>query len=106
MKRIFTLALVLLVLAFADCAHDQGLPEDEDLELFIEISARCTYIERAYSHSDDLREAELAALPFPQDWDGLVDTLLIRYGADADFWYEVYSEISTRSREPSSLEEP
>ncbi len=99
------LGLVGVLVTCLGCTRNQGLPDDEDLELFIELSSRCAYIDRAYSHREDLRETELAALPFPPDWSNLVDTLLVRYGADADFWYDVYSEISARSREPSPPEE-
>ena len=105
MNRTILLGLLLAVLVCAGCARNQGLPDDEDLELFIELSSKCVYIDRAYSHKEELREAELAALPFPPNWTELVDTLLARYGTDADFWYEVYSEISDRSRNPSPLEE-
>jgi hypothetical protein len=105
MNRILWLGFVVAVLACVGCARNHDLPDDEDLELFIELSSRCAYIDRAYSHREELREAELAALPFPPDWSNLVDTLLIRYGADAGFWYDVYSEISVRSREPSPSEE-
>ncbi len=87
------------------CSAEHRLPDDADLELFIEISSRCADIDRAYSHQEELREAEMAALSFPPNWSNLVDTLLSRYGADAEFWFEVYSEISARSREPLSPEE-
>ena len=105
MNRLLRLGLVVALVTCMACARNHDLPDDEDLELFIELSSRCAYIDRAYSHEEELREAELAALPFPPDWSHLVDTLLARYGTDAGFWYKVYTEISARSREPSPSEE-
>ncbi|MFH1312925.1 MAG: hypothetical protein ABIJ00_06820 [Candidatus Eisenbacteria bacterium] len=104
-KTILWFGLVVAVLACAGCTQNHGLPDDEDLELFIELSSQCAYIDRTYSHQEDLREAELAALPFPPNWSDFVDTLLLRYGTDAGFWYDVYSEISARSRGSSTSEE-
>jgi hypothetical protein len=106
MDRRISLCLVVALVMCVACARSHGLPDDQDLEVFIELSSRCAYIDRAYAHDEGLREAELASLPFPPNWSHIVDTLLSRYGADADFWYEVYSEISARSREPSPLKEP
>ena len=100
MHRRLLLWIALVLATCVACGPSQGLPEDEDLELFIDLSSRCAYIDRAYAHEEGLREAEWASLPFPPTWSDLVDTLLMRYGADADFWSQVYSEIMERSRQP------
>jgi hypothetical protein len=100
MDRKLLVSLLIALTTCAACGGRQGLPEDEDLELFIDLSARCAYIDRTYTHDEGLRDAELASVPFPPTWSDLVDTLLMRYGADADFWYEVYSEIMEKSRQP------
>lgn len=97
--------LATAVLAFLSCAPSRELPHDDDLELFIEISSRCAYIDRAYSGDEEVFETEMTSLAFPPDWCDLVDSLLARYGADAEFWYEVYSEIAERSRVPSLSDE-
>ena len=92
-------ACVCVFLVALACADDQELPEDSNLDLFIETSARCAYIERAYSHNDDLLSQELAEMDFPANLDSIADALLITYGSDPDFWHQVYSEILERSRE-------
>ena len=92
-------AAVFVFLATLACADGRELPEDPNLDLFIETSAKCAYTERAYSHDDDLLSQELAEIDFPADLGAIVDSLLSTYGSDADFWHQVYSEILERSRD-------
>ena len=91
-------AFVFVFLIVLACAGDKELPEDPNLELFIETAAKCAYIERAYSHDDDLLSRELADLVIPADLDSILGLLFSTYGAEPDFWHQVYSEILERSR--------
>jgi hypothetical protein len=97
MDRLIRFLIVAGVL-LAGCARRQELPKDENLETFIEISSRCAYVERAFSHEPDVFREELRDLEFPPGWDALVDSLVDTYGTDPDFWYKVYTEIVERSR--------
>jgi hypothetical protein len=100
-------AIVLIVfLAVLGCTESGELPEDADLEFFMETAARCAYLERAYGHDEDLLNGEIEGLGFPADWDSLVDSLVRTHGTDPDFWQEVYTEILERSREQSVAQEP
>ena len=92
------MCLVGSSLACCGCESRDRLPEDADLGSFIEVSSKCAYTERASSHDEDLFRQEMANIEFPADWEQTVDSLLSIHGAEADFWYEVYSEISRRSR--------
>lgn len=105
MKSTRFVLLVLASLSLISCDGGSGLPEDADLEAFIEVSARCAYLERAYSARKDLLALEMDDVDLPADWESMVDSLLVRYGADPDFWESVYAEISERSRQLPS-EEP
>ena len=105
MLWILRFVLAVAVLVSLSCADSREVPHDDDLDLFIEISARCAYVDRAYSDEKEILESEMSSLAFPPDWCDLVDTLLARYGADPEFWYDVYSEIAEKSREPSPSEE-
>jgi hypothetical protein len=91
-------AFVFVFFIVLACAEDQELPEDANLELFIETAAKCAYIERAYSHDDDLFSEELAEIAIPAGLDSILDSLFSTYGAEPDFWHQVYSEILERSR--------
>jgi hypothetical protein len=98
MYRLFLLTLTIAVVLSATCSRTDNLPDDPNLEIFIETSARCAYVERAFSHEPDVLENELRNLEFPPGWEDLVDSLLNTYGADPEFWYMVYTEIVERSR--------
>jgi hypothetical protein len=87
-----------LVCALAGCSSKQGLPNDPNLEKFIDVSARCSYVERAFAGDPDLFKEEMAKIDFPPNWKELVDSLIARYGTDAAFWDKVYTEIVERSR--------
>jgi hypothetical protein len=105
MKSTTFVLLVLVSLSLICCDRGPDLPDDADLETFIEVSSRCAYLERAYSSRKDLLALEMEDVELPGNWDSMVDSLLVRYGADPDFWEAVYAEISERSRQPAS-EEP
>jgi hypothetical protein len=98
MVRLILMCLVGSNLACCGCGSRGRLPDDADLGLFIDVSSRCAYTERASSHDEDLYSQEMAAIEFPANWEQIVDSLLTVHGAEADFWYEIYSEISRRSR--------
>jgi hypothetical protein len=105
MERLPGLLLTVAGLTLLACSTNHDLPEDDTLEVFIRTSSRCAYIERAYSGRKDLLRQEMASVGIPDDWDDIVDSLLSVHGADPDFWYQVYSEISDRSRSPLPPEE-
>lgn len=90
--------VAVMTLCFISCSRETRLPDDEELGAFVEISSRCAFADRAYSGRQEAFRAEIDDIDFPSDWAGFVDSLLVRYGAEADFWYAVYSEISDRSR--------
>ena len=92
------MTLMIVVVLSATCSRSDKLPDDPNLEIFIETQARCAYVERAFSHEPDVLEEELRNLEFPPEWEGLADSLLNTYGADPEFWYMVYTEIVERSR--------
>jgi hypothetical protein len=98
MGRPFTFLLLLAAILVGSCGGEDGLPRDENLETFIEVSARCAYIERAFSHEPDVLVEEMSSVEFPENWDSLVDSLLNAYGTDPGFWSKVYTEIVERSR--------
>ena len=95
-------ALLILTLAFlfaaGACSKEQNLPKDPNLELYINVSARCAYIDRAYANDPDLFRDELARVTFPSDWVALTDSLLAAYGSDPSFWFRVYTTIIEQSR--------
>ena len=100
-------AVVLIVfLAVSGCGESGELPDDADLEFFMDTAARCAYLERAYAHDQDLLSGEIANMSFPAGWDSLVDSLVGTYGTDPYFWHEVYTEILERSRKQSIAQEP
>jgi hypothetical protein len=96
-SKIVTVTLAAFVACLA-CTPRKELPEDPDIEVFIETSSRCAYVERAFSHDDDLFKEKMAEVEIPPRWEQMVDSLLARHGAQVDLWHEVYSEISKRSR--------
>ena len=89
------LSLALLVLG---CSSGKKIPEDPNLELLIKTSARCAFVDRAFSSDPDLFKEEMQAVEFPPNWREMVDSLLTAYGSDPDFWHQVYSQIVERSR--------
>lgn len=105
MVRIARLLIIMPVVFVISCTSGEKITDDEDLRTFVEISSRCAFAERAYSRQEDAFRSEIDDLEFPVDWAGLVDSLLVRHGAEADFWFEVYSEISARSRSSLPPEE-
>ena len=104
-KRIDAMALIVF-LAVLGCSDGGKLPDDPDLEFFIDKAASCAYMERAYAHDEDLLTGEIEGLDFPAEWDSLVDSLVGTYGADPYFWHQVYTEILERSRKKSVAQEP
>lgn len=96
-KATLILPMVVMV-ALTACTPGEDLPEDETLEALIEKTSECVYVERAYSRQSDLFRSELAEIEFPPNWTAKVDSLLEEYGADADFWFEVFHRISEESR--------
>ena len=105
LTRVDTIVLIVF-LAVLGCTESGKLPEDADLEFFMETAARYAYLERAYAHDEDLLNREIEGLGFPAGWDSLVDSLLSTYGTAPHFWHEVYTEIQERSREQSVSQEP
>lgn len=99
-------AIMAALLALYGCGESAKLPNDPELERFIDTAARCGYLERAYAHDQELLSGEIEGMSFPKDWDALVDSLISTYGTDPEFWYQVYSEIQERSRESSVTEDP
>ena len=85
-------------LILVTCASEKVPEADESLEAFVEVSSRCAYVDRVFRDDDELFQDELAQIDFPPDWEQLVDTLLVTYGGDPEFWHEVYVEISARAR--------
>ena len=98
--RLSALLIVTLALVFTTgaCTRKQNLPKDPNLELYIAVSARCAYIDRAYANDPDLFQEELARVQFPSDWGTLADSLLAAYGSDPTFWFRVYTRIIEQSR--------
>ena len=99
-------AVSVVTLAVLGCSDGGKLPDDPDLEFFMDKAASCAYLERAYSHDEDLLSGEIEGLGFPAEWDSLVDSLVGTYGTDPYFWHQVYSEILERSRKQSVAQEP
>jgi len=66
--------------------------------MYINVSARCAYIDRAFANDPDLFNEELARVTFPSDWKTLADSLLAAYGSDPTFWFRVYTAIVEQSR--------
>ena len=97
LKRVDATFLIVFLAVLA-CANSRELPNDANLEFFIETAARCAYLERAYAHDQNLLSQESGEFRFPANWDSLVDSLISAYGTEPDFWYQVYSEILERSR--------
>ena len=89
---------IAFVLTTGACNRRQTLPNDPDLELYINVSARCAYIDRAFANDPDLFKDELARVSFPPDWTALTDSLLAAYGSDPGFWFRVYTAIVEQSR--------
>jgi len=107
MKLTRVAAIVLIMfLTVPGCTDSAKLPQDADLEFFMNTAARCAYIERAYAHDQDMLNMEIEELGFPADWDSLVDSLVSTYGTDPGFWHQVFTEILERSREQSVPQEP
>jgi len=104
MKSTIFALFLLASLSLISCDGGSDLPEDADLEAFIEITSKCAYLERAYSARKDLLALEMEDVHLPANWESMVDSLLVRYGADPDFWERVYAEISERSRQLPSEE--
>jgi hypothetical protein len=98
MRSTLLILTTCIAVLLGSCSRDSGLPEDKDLEMFIRYSARCAYLERAYSDRELILRQEIEEIELPPDWEVTVDSLLIRYGAEPDFWQEVFAEISDRSR--------
>lgn len=92
------LATLLTVSSIGGCSRRQNLPKDANLELYIAASARCAYVDRAFSNDPGLFREEIAEINLPQNWKEISDSLLGAYGADVGFWYRVYTEILERSR--------
>ncbi|MFZ1946516.1 MAG: hypothetical protein WAW06_03140 [bacterium] len=91
--------LAALVLGAVGCpSKDKTLPSDPQLESYIRISAGCALVERSFSDDPDLYGREMAAINLPEDWKSRLDSLVAVHGADARFWYRVYTEILERSR--------
>ena len=105
LTRVDVVALIV-TLAILGCSDSGKLPDDPDLEFFMDTAARCAYFERAYAHDQDLLSGEIEGIGFPAGWDSLVDSLVATYGADPYFWHEVYTEILERSRQQSVAQEP
>ncbi len=105
MVPIVRFMVIVLVVSTVSCSREAELPDDDQLQTFIEISSRCAYVERAYSRQRDILASEIEDIEFPPNWDSVVDSLLARYGAESELWYEIYREISDRSRRPLPTEE-
>jgi hypothetical protein len=102
---ILRLVVIVLAVCAVSCSREAELPDDDQLQMFIEISSRCAFTERAYSRQKDVLIREMEDIEFPPNWDAIVDSLLARHGAESDLWYEIYREISDRSRRPLPPEE-
>jgi hypothetical protein len=92
------IALAALAAFACSCSKSKGLPEDPNLELYIDVTARCAYADRAFSNDPELFREEIAEVNLPEDWKEISDSLLAAYGADVEFWYQVYTRILERSR--------
>ena len=92
------LAGLALALLGAGCGERRSLPKDANLDIFIRVSARCVFVDRAFSREPELAREELAQVEFPADWKLLVDSLLTAHGSDPAFWHRVYTQIVERSR--------
>jgi len=80
------------------CSRTPRLPDDPNLETYIEVSARCAYVDRAFSNDPELFAEEIRRVGLPGAWKALSDSLVAAHGADARFWYQVYSRILEKSR--------
>jgi hypothetical protein len=92
------IAVLLVASSIGGCSRPQKLPRDANLELYVTMSARCAYVDRAFSNDPELFREEIAEVNLPQNWKEISDSLVTRYGTDVKFWYQVYSEILERSR--------
>lgn len=92
------LAALLASASVGGCSRKHNLPRDANLELYIAKSARCAYVDRAFSNDPELFEEEIADIDLPENWKEISDSLLDVYGPDVEFWYKVYGEILERSR--------
>ena len=92
------LLLAVAVASIVSCADHRELPDDPQLEIFVQTMARCAHVERAYSGNPDMIEREMADIDLPSDWQEIVDSLLASYGGDPDLWMAVYGEILEKSR--------
>jgi hypothetical protein len=95
------LFLIVVVMSGPACTDSRGLPDDPQLEVFIRTMAAYAHAERAYSGNPVMLEREMADIDFPPLWEELVDSLLITYEGQPDFWQAVYTEILERSRLPA-----
>ncbi len=89
---------VLMIITSCSQPSRQELPEDRLLTDFIHVNARCAYIDRAFSQDPVLLREEFEQVKFPDDWDGLVDSLIVRYGTNAEFWHGVFLQILVESQ--------
>lgn len=96
--RAAVVVALLAALLLAGCSGRDNLPKDANLELYIATSAKCAYVDRAFSNDPELFREEIAEVNLPENWKAISDSLLDAYGSDVRFWYRVYSEIAERSR--------
>ena len=91
-------AALAALCALLACSRSADLPRDANLETCITVSARCAYVDRAFSSDPGLFAEEIRAVNLPASWKALSDSLIATHGTDARFWYQVYSRIVQESR--------
>lgn len=97
-RRARSVVLPVAVCACVACSTTTDLPDDPNLETYIRVSARCAYVDRAFSNDPDLFGEEIKGVDLPSSWKALSDSLIAAHGTDARFWYQVYSRIMEISR--------
>jgi hypothetical protein len=97
-RRRRSVALLAAVCASVACAKTAELPRDPNLETYIKVSARCAYVDRAFSDDPVLFAEEVKEIHLPVSWRALSDSLVTAHGTDAHFWYQVYARIMQESR--------
>jgi hypothetical protein len=89
--------LCLTCLLLAACSSTRPV-EDEELSTFVETFATCAQTYRMYSDDPEMLADELSQVKFPENWQGLVDSLTARYDGDVAFWSLTFRDIADRSR--------
>ncbi len=88
---------MLAIAGLVCCSRNAGVPDQPDIQRFIEAASAGIYVESAYAHDPEILASELDDIQWPGDFEAFADSLLERYGSDPEFWYPVFSAILEKS---------